>query len=39
MGEMFVLQFTSEKCSHIGLKYCQFLCEALLLTVTKNCAI
>ena len=36
MGEMFVLQFIFEKCSHIGLKFCQFECEALLLTVTKK---
>jgi hypothetical protein len=37
MEEMFVLQFIFEKCSHTVLKFCQFVCEALLLNVTKNC--
>ena len=37
MREMFVLQFIFEKCSHIGLKFCQFVCKAVLLNGPKNC--
>ena len=39
MGEMFLLQFIFEKRSHLGLKFCQFVREALLLTVANNCTI